>query len=136
LLAARKPAPLRLNSRPQAAGCRAPRAGEIPAGAEVGDLDNDYPEGGSAMSNPLQLAHQWWATLDQADRQRVWNARDSYLAGDLVESMAKAGVPVVSDGRWSCVGVGPTGFTVPVAVQQLLERLSQTPDGTLVRGFP
>jgi hypothetical protein len=38
--------------------------------------------------------------------------------------MAKAGVPVVSDGRWSCVSVGPTGFTVPVAVQQLLEGLS------------
>jgi hypothetical protein len=87
------------------------------------------------MSNALQLAHQWWATLDQADRQRVWNARDSYLAGDLVESMAKAGVPVVSDGRWSCVGVGPTGFTVPVAVEQLLERLSQRPGGALAGGF-
>jgi hypothetical protein len=112
-----------LDSRPQAAGCPCDTVGERPAGAEVGDLDNDYPEGGSAMSNPLQLAHQWWATLDQADRQRVWNARDSYLAGDLVESMAK-------------VGVGPTGFTVPVAVQQLLERLSQTPDGALARGLP
>ena len=42
-----------------------------------------------------------------------------------VESMANAGVPVVSDGRWSCVSVGPTGFTVPVAVQQLLEGLSR-----------
>lgn len=42
--------------------------------------------------------------------------------------MAKAGVPVVSDGRWSCVSVGPTGFTVPVAVQQLLAGLSQTPE--------
>ncbi len=79
------------------------------------------------MSNPLQLAHQWWATLDQTDRQRVWDARHSYLAGDIVESMANAGVPVVSDGRWSCVSVGPTGFTVPVAVQQLLQGLSQMP---------
>jgi hypothetical protein len=104
------------------------------AGGRIGDLNNDYPEGGSAMSTPLQLAHQWWASLDQADRQRVWNARHSYLAGDLVESMAKAGVPVVSDGRWSCVGVGPTGFTVPVAVQQLLEGLAQAPDDA--RGFP
>ncbi len=79
------------------------------------------------MTDALQLAHQWWATLDHSDQQRVWNARHSYLAGDLVESMANAGVPVISDGRWTCVGVGPTGFTVPVAVQQLLERLSQTP---------
>ncbi|MFY9805746.1 MAG: hypothetical protein WCC38_02600 [Pseudonocardiaceae bacterium] len=79
------------------------------------------------MSNSLQLAHQWWDTLDQTDRQRVWAARHTYLAGDLVESMANAGVPVVSDGRWSCVSVGPTGFTVPIAVQQLLERLSQLP---------
>jgi hypothetical protein len=86
------------------------------------------------MSNPLQLAYQWWDTLDQADRQRVWNARHSYLAGDLVESMAKAGVPVVSDGRWSCVGVGPTGFTVPIAVQELLEGLAQASDDA--RGFP
>ncbi|HKS53612.1 MAG TPA: hypothetical protein VJS67_17235 [Pseudonocardiaceae bacterium] len=86
------------------------------------------------MSSPLQLAYQWWDTLDQTDRQRVWNARHSYLAGDLVESMAKAGVPVVSDGRWSCVGVGPTGFTVPVAVQELLEGLAQAPDDA--RGFP
>jgi hypothetical protein len=37
-------------------------------------------------------------------------------------------VPVVSDGRWSCVSVGPTGFTVPIAVQQLLERLPQALD--------
>lgn len=85
---------------------------------------NGYPEGGSAMSNSLHLARQWWASLNQTDRQRVWNARDSYLAGDLVESMARAGVPVVSDGRWTCVSVGPTGFTVPVAVQQLLQGLS------------
>ena len=81
------------------------------------------------MSNSRQLAHQWWATLDQADRQRVWDSRHRYLAGDLVESMAKAGVPVVSDGRWSCVSVGPTGFTVPIAVQQLLEGLSRVPNG-------
>ncbi|HET9257518.1 MAG TPA: hypothetical protein VFO16_20275 [Pseudonocardiaceae bacterium] len=81
------------------------------------------------MTNPLQLARQWWSTLDHTDRQRVWNSRYSYLAGDLVESMAKAGVPVVSDGRWSCVSVGPTGFTVPVAVQQLLNGLSPQPDG-------
>ncbi|MGH3767128.1 MAG: hypothetical protein ACRDS0_18845 [Pseudonocardiaceae bacterium] len=27
------------------------------------------------MSNSLQLAHQWWAALDQANRQRVWNSR-------------------------------------------------------------
>jgi hypothetical protein len=82
------------------------------------------------MTNSLQLARQWWATLDHTDRQRVWNSRHSYLASDLVESMAKAGVPVVSDGRWSCVSVGPTGFTMPVAVQQLLDRLSsQTADG-------
>ncbi len=45
------------------------------------------------MSNSLQLARQWWATLDQVDRQRVWDSRHSYLAGDLVESMANAGVP-------------------------------------------
>ncbi len=77
------------------------------------------------MSDSLQLAHQWWATLGQADRQRVWQSRHSYLAGDLVESMANAGVPVVSDGRWSCVGVGPTGFTLPIAVQQLLNGLPQ-----------
>jgi hypothetical protein len=81
------------------------------------------------MSNSLQLARQWWATLDQVDRQRVWDSRHSYLAGDLVESIAKAGVPVVSDGRWSCVSVGPTGFTVPTAVQQLLHGLSQISDG-------
>lgn len=80
------------------------------------------------MSNSLQLARQWWATLDQVDRQRVWDSRHSYLAGDLVESMANAGVPVVSDGRWSCVSVGPTGFTMPTAVQQLLQELSQIPD--------
>jgi len=83
----------------------------------------------AAGSNSLQLAHQWWATLEPADRQRVWDARHSYLAGDLVESMAKAGVPVISDGRWSCVSVGPTGFTVPIAVERLLEELSQIPDG-------
>ena len=81
------------------------------------------------MSNSLQLAHQWWADLGPADRQRVWDSRHSYLAGDLVESMAKAGVPVVSDGRWSCVSIGPTGFTVPTAVEQLLKGLSRTPDG-------
>ncbi len=80
------------------------------------------------MSNSLQLAHQWWAALDPANRQRVWDSRHSYLAGDLVESMANAGVPVVSDGRWSCVSVGPTGFTVPTAVEQLFQGLSQTPD--------
>jgi hypothetical protein len=80
------------------------------------------------MNNSLQLAHQWWAILGQNDRQRVWDSRHGYLAGDLVESMAKAGVPVVSDGRWSCVSVGPTGFTAPIAVQQLLEELSQTPE--------
>ncbi|MGH3870999.1 MAG: hypothetical protein ACRDSR_05705 [Pseudonocardiaceae bacterium] len=78
------------------------------------------------MTTSLQLAHQWWAALGQTDRQRVWESRHSYLAGDLVESMAKAGVPVVSDGRWSCVSVGPTGFTVPTAVEQLLQGLSQT----------
>ncbi len=88
------------------------------------------------MSNSLQLAHQWWDTLDQTDRQRVWDARHSYLAGDLVESMANAGVPVVSDGRWSCVSVGPTGFTVPIAVQQLLERLSQVTHGDGSLAFP
>ncbi|MGH3999636.1 MAG: hypothetical protein ACRDTJ_19505 [Pseudonocardiaceae bacterium] len=81
------------------------------------------------MSDSLQLARQWWATLDHTDRQRVWDSRYRYLAGDLVESMAKAGVPVVSDGRWSCVSVGPTGFTVPTAVQQLLEGLSKITDG-------
>jgi hypothetical protein len=81
------------------------------------------------MSNPAQLARQWWDTLDPADRQRVWDSRHSYLAGDLVESMATAGVPVVSDGRWSCVSVGPTGFTVPNAVRHLLHELSQIPDG-------
>jgi hypothetical protein len=91
--------------------------------------NNDYSESGSVMSNSRQLAHQWWTTLDQVDRQRVWDSRHRYLAGDLVESMAKAGVPVVSDGRWSCVSVGPTGFTVPIAVQQLLEGLSQAPNG-------
>lgn len=76
------------------------------------------------MSNSVQLAHQWWATLGPDDRQRVWDSRYSYLAGDLVESMANAGVPVVSDGRWSCVSVGPTGFTVPLAVQELLETVA------------
>ncbi len=91
--------------------------------------NNDYPEGDSAMSNSLQLAHQWWDALNQVDRQRVWDSRHSYLAGDLVESMANAGVPVVSDGRWSCVSVGPTGFTVPTAVQQLLDGLSRLPNG-------
>jgi hypothetical protein len=39
----------------------------------------------AAGSNSLQLAHQWWATLEPADRQRVWDARHSYLASDLVE---------------------------------------------------
>jgi hypothetical protein len=77
------------------------------------------------MSDSLQLAHRWWAALDQVDRQRVWQSRHSYLAGDLVESLAKAGVPVISDGRWSCVSVGPTGFTLPIAVQQLLNGLPQ-----------
>jgi hypothetical protein len=48
------------------------------------------------MSTPLQRAHEWWETLGQADRQRVWNARHSYLAGDLVESMANVGVPVAA----------------------------------------
>ena len=81
------------------------------------------------MGNSLQLGHQWWAALGQADRQRVWDSRHSYLASDLVESMAKAGVPVVSDGRWSCVSIGPTGFTVPTAVEQLLKGLSRTPHG-------
>jgi hypothetical protein len=101
------------------------------------DRNDDYPEGGYAMSTSLQLAHQWWAGLDHTDRQRVWNARHSYLAGDLVESMAKAGVPVVSDGRWSCVSVGPTGFTVPVAVEQLLDGLSRASDGAHPLGsFP
>jgi len=90
----------------------------------VSNLDNDYPEG-SAMNSSLQRARQWWAGLDQADRQRVWDARHRYLASDLVESLADAGVPVVSDGRWSCVGIGPTGFTVPMAVQQLLQGLSE-----------
>ncbi len=77
------------------------------------------------MSDALQLAHQWWAALDPVDRQRVWQSRHSYLAGDLVESMANAGVPVVSDGRWSCVSVGPTGFTLPIAIEQLLNGLPQ-----------
>jgi hypothetical protein len=71
------------------------------------------------MSTSAQLARQWWDTLHPIDRQRVWDSRHSYLAGDLVESMANAGVPVVSDGRWSCISIGPTGFTVPDAVQQL-----------------
>jgi len=51
------------------------------------------------MSTSAQLARQWWDTLHPADRQRVWDSRHSYLAGDLVESMANAGVPVVSDGH-------------------------------------
>jgi hypothetical protein len=80
------------------------------------------------MDHPLQLARQWWATLSPADRRRVWQSRDGYLAADLVESLARAGVPVVSDGRWCCVGVGPTGFTVPIALQQLFEELSRYPD--------
>jgi len=95
-------------------------------------LRNDYLEGGFAMNNALQLAHLWWASLNRTDQQRVWDSRHSYLAGDLVESMANAGVPVVSDGRWSCVSVGPTGFTVPVAVEQLLRGLSQLPRGDAV----
>ena len=102
------------------------RSDWIPSSFQLSN--NDYPESGSVMSNSRQLAHQWWATLNQVDRQRVWDSRHRYLAGDLVESMAKAGVPVVSDGRWSCVSVGPTGFTVPIAVQQLLQGLSQNPD--------
>ncbi|MGH3766566.1 MAG: hypothetical protein ACRDTX_15700 [Pseudonocardiaceae bacterium] len=77
------------------------------------------------MRDSLHLAHQWWATLNPGDRQRVWDARGSYLAGDLVESMANAGVPVISDGRWSCVSIGPTGFTLPIAIQQLLQGLSE-----------
>ncbi len=81
------------------------------------------------MNNSTQLTQQWWAQLGSADRQRVWNRRHSYLPGDLVESMANAGIPVVSDGRWSCVSVGPTGFTVPVHVEQMLERLSLVADG-------
>ena len=81
------------------------------------------------MSDSAQLARQWWGTLDPVDRQRVWDSRHSYLAGDLVESMANAGEPVVSDGRWSCVSVGPTGFTVPNAVRQLLQELSSIPKG-------
>lgn len=107
------------------------RSGPCARPADSGGFTSldDYPEGGSAMPSSLQLARQWWSTLDHTDRQRVWNSRHSYLAGDLVESMAKAGVPVVSDGRWSCVSVGPTGFTVPVAVQQLLDGLSQQPGG-------
>jgi len=82
------------------------------------------------MSNSTQLAQQWWAQLDPSDRQRVWESRRGYLPGDLVESMADAGIPVVSDGRWHCVSVGPTGFTVPVAVDQMLEGLSRTSGGS------
>lgn len=37
------------------------------------------------LNSSLQLAHHWWATLGQADRQRVWDGRHSYLAGDSVE---------------------------------------------------
>ena len=95
-------------------------------------ISNRAPEkiGSRASENSsLQLAYQWWTTIDQTDRQRVWDARHGFLAGDLVESMAKAGVPVVSDGRWSCVSVGPTGFTVPIAVERLLQRLSEVSDG-------
>jgi hypothetical protein len=77
------------------------------------------------MRDSLQLAHQWWATLNPSDRQRVWNARSGYLPGELVESMANAGVPVVSDGRWSCVSIGPTGFTMPIAIQHLLQGLPE-----------
>jgi hypothetical protein len=84
------------------------------------------------MSNSLQLARQWWGTLDPVDRQRVWDSRHSYLPGDLVESMANANVPVISDGRWSCISVGPTGFTVPNAVQQLLQELSPIPNRNVV----
>ena len=80
------------------------------------------------MSTSAQLARQWWDTLHPADRQRVWDSRHSYLAGDLVESMANAGVPVISDGRWSCISVGPTGFTVPNSVEQLLQELSPMPN--------
>jgi hypothetical protein len=40
------------------------------------------------MNDSAQLARQWWGTLDPVDRQRVWDSRHSYLAGDLVESMA------------------------------------------------
>jgi hypothetical protein len=85
------------------------------------------------MSTSAQLARQWWDTLHPIDRQRVWDSRHSYLAGDLVESMANAGVPVVSDGRWSCISIGPTGFTVPDAVQQLLQELTQMPNENNVR---
>ncbi|HEX4102276.1 MAG: hypothetical protein WAN20_06865 [Pseudonocardiaceae bacterium] len=92
-------------------------------------LTTNIGAGGSAVNNSTQLTQQWWAQLDSADRQRVWDRRHSYLPGDLVESMANAGIPVVSDGRWSCVGVGPTGFTVPVTVEQMLEKLSGVADG-------
>jgi hypothetical protein len=77
------------------------------------------------MDDPLQLARQWWAHLNPTDRQRVWDSQHRYIATDLVESMANAGVPVVSDGRWYCISVGPTGFTLPTAVRQLLDGLSQ-----------
>ncbi len=80
------------------------------------------------MNNSTQLTQQWWAQLDSTDRQRVWKRRHSYLPGDLVESMANAGVPVVSDGRWSCVSVGPTGFAMPASVERMLEKLSRVGD--------
>lgn len=81
------------------------------------------------MSDFNRLAQQWWAQLDPADRQRVWDSRHGYLPGDLVESMAEAGIPVVSDGCWHCVGVGPTGFTLPTAVDQMLDGLSRVSGG-------
>jgi hypothetical protein len=94
----------------------------------IPEIKRTIQEQGTTMSNSTQLTQQWWARLGSADRQRVWNRRHSYLPGDLVESMANAGIPVVSDGRWSCVSVGPTGFTVPAAVEHLLERLSRVAD--------
>src|SRR4051812_31967860 len=81
------------------------------------------------MNNSLQRAHQWWATLDQTSRQRVRDACHSYLDRDLVESMANAGVPVVSDGRWSCVSVGPTVSPYPLPSSNSLEELSRITDG-------
>src|SRR5436305_15244917 len=86
-------------------------------------LNRLHSKGESAMSTSAQLARQWWDTLHPADRQRLWDSRHSYLAGDLVESMANAGVPVISDGRRSCISVGPTGFTVPNSAAQLLQDL-------------
>lgn len=78
------------------------------------------------VNDPTRLARRWWDALDEPDRDRVLASRGGFLAGDLAESMAAAGIPVVGDGP--CVGVGPAGFRVPAPVEAIL------PDGAADAG--